>query len=173
MTMPNQQGFYQKTISSDEYVDIAIKNVLTYNAKVADKEILDIDKVKDMQTYLINQCETTCLGCGFINRTKKKFNVADLDANELALFEAAKKYFGSKEEIFGINVERLSARLLEQSVEGEYDSKVSLMNEMLKQKVLNKELKEEDLALSMANYKFQLMLDAVSSSKSRKADFEM
>lgn len=171
--MNQQQGFYQKSISPDEYVDIAIKNVLTYNAKVAEKEILDIDKVKDMQIYLINQCETTCLGCGFINRTKRKFNVATLDDSEKELFEAAKKYFSNREEIFGVNVERLASRLLEQSVEGEYDSKVSIMLEMLKQKIVNKEIREEDLGLMLANYKFQLMLDAVSSAKSRKADFEM
>jgi len=47
------------------------------------------------------------------------------------------------------------------------------MFEMLKQKVVNKEIRESDLSLMLANYKFQLMLDAVSSSKSRKADFEM
>ena len=172
MVMPNQQ-FYQKTISPDEYVDIAIKNVLTFNAKVAEKEIIDLDKVSHMQIYLINQCETTCLGCGFINRTKRKLSIENLDAFEKELFEAAKKYFSSREEIFGVNVERLASRLLEQSIEGEYDSKVSLMTEILKQKIVNKELKEEDFALSIANYKFQLMLSAVSSSKSRKADFEM
>jgi hypothetical protein len=171
--MQGNQSFYQKSISPDEYVDIAIKNVLTYNAKVAEKEILDIDKVKDMQIYLINQCETTCLGCGFINRTKRKLSFETLNPEEKDLFEAAKKYFASREEIFGVNVERLASRLLEQSIEGEYDSKVGLMFEKLKQKVVNKEIKESDLGLMLANYKFQLMLDAVSSAKSRKADFEM
>jgi len=171
--MQGNQSFYQKSISPDEYVDIAIKNVLTYNAKVAEKDILDIDKVKDMQIYLINQCETTCLGCGFINRTKRKFNVADLSDAEKELFEAAKKYFSLKEEIFGANIERLASRLLEQSVEGEYDSKVSIMFERLTQMVKNGEVMESEMPLLLANYKFQLMLDAVSSSKSRRADFEM
>jgi hypothetical protein len=172
MMQPNN-SYYQKSISPDEYVDIAIKNVLTYNAKVAEKEILDLDKVVNLQIYLINQCETTCIGCGFINRTKRKFNAETLNDAERELFEAAKKYFSNREEIFGVNVERLASRLLEQSVEGEYDSKVALMSEILDQKVLKNEIKANDKPLMLANYKFQLMLDAVSSAKSKRADFEV
>lgn len=167
------QSFYQKSISPDEYVDIAIKNVLAFNAKVAEKDVIDLDKIRDMQIYLINQCETTCLGCGFINRTKRRFNPVDLSESEKELFDAAKKYFSQREEIFGANIERLASRLLEQSIEGEYDSKVSIMRERLNQMVVTKEIFENEIPLKIANYKFQLMLDAVSSSKSRKADFEM
>lgn len=165
--------YQTKTISPDEYVDMAIKNVLNYNARVAEKEVFDLAKVMDLQIYLINQCETTCIGCGFINRKKKKLDINNLDEHEKALYEAARKYFSSKEEIFGANVDRLATSMLEQAVEGEYDSKVSLMEARLQVKVDAGELKADSRDMQLANYKFQLMLDAVNSSKSKRADFEV
>lgn len=164
---------YQKAINPDEYVDIALKNVLNYNAKIAEKDVVDLNKVRDMVVYLVNQAENVCVGAGYINKRKRKLDFKDLDEHEQKLYEAAKIYFKSKPNIFGANIERLAARLLEEAVEGEYDSKVRFMRERLKQQVEVKELDEKSMDLQLANYKFQLMLDSVQSTKARRIDMNV
>jgi hypothetical protein len=152
-----------RKIESEEYVDMALKNILNYNASVAEKENLDLEKVKSMQIYLVNQAETVLLGCGFINKKKKRFNADEITVEEQAVFDALKVYYNSKPDIFGINVERFAMRLMEQLVDGEYDSKVNYAREKLKEQVANKELSASSFELQLANYKLQLMLDAVKN----------
>ena len=165
--------YYNKQINHEEYVDIAVKNVLNYNANVAEKDNFDLEKIKDMQIYLINQCESVCIGCGFINKKKKKFNISELDENESELYESLKKYFKSKEEIFGANIERFASRMLQQAVDGEYDSRVALMQTKLDERISSGAIDKQTANLQLANFKFQLILDAISSGKSRRADFEV
>jgi len=166
-------GYTQRAINPDEYVDIALKNVLNYNARIADQQVIDLNKVRDMVVYLVNQAENVCIGSGYINRKKKKLNFDDLNDAEKDLYEAAIKYFKTRKEIFGINIERFASRLLEEAVDGEYDSKVKYMREKLNLSVENKELDSKAADLQLANFKFQLMLDAVQSTKARRADFNV
>lgn len=171
--MSQGNAYFNRQINHEEYVDMAVKNVLEYNAKVAEKDVLDLSKIKDMQIYLINQAETVCIGCGFINKKKKKFNIEELDEHEVELYEALKKYFKSKEEIFGANVERFASRMLQQAVDGEYDSRVAFMRTKLDEAIERKEIDKQTANLQLANFKFQLILDAISSGKARRADFEI
>lgn len=171
--MNDGKNYYNKQINHEEYVDIAVKNVLNYNAKVAEKEVFDLNKIKDMQIYLINQAESVCIGCGFINKKKKKFNVEELSEQEAELYEALKKYFKSKEEIFGANIDRLASKMLQQAVDGEYDSRVAWMRAKLDESIEKGEIDKQTANLQLANFKFQLILDAISSGKSRRADFEI
>jgi len=167
------QSAYQKAINPDEYVDIALKNILTYNARVAEQDSVDLNKVRDMLVYLVNNAENVCLGTGYIIRKKKKFDMEELSESEQALYSAAIAFFKTKENIFGANIERFAARLLEEAVDGEYDSKVKSMKTKLDLRVEEKELDSKAADLQLANYKFQLMLDAVQSTKARKADFHV
>jgi len=169
----NMTTYGQKQINPDEYVDIALKNVLNYNARVAEQNIIDLTKVRDMVVYLVNQAENVCIGSGYINRKRKKLSMEELSVDEKEFYEAAIKYFKSRKEIFGINVERMATRMLEEAVDGEYDSKVRFMKEKLKNGVDGKELDQQQADLQLANYKFQLMLDAVQSSKPKRADFNV
>jgi len=169
----SQSGTYQKAINPDEYVDMTLKNVILYNSKVAEKEVVDLSKVRDMLVYLVNQAENVCIGAGYINRKKRKLSMSDLDEHEQKLYAAAIEYFKSKENIFGINIERMAARLLEEAVDGEYDSKIRFMREKLLNSVELKEIDSKTMDLQLANYKFQLMLDVVQSTKSRRVDFNV
>jgi len=173
--MNNNQnvGYTQRAINPDEYVDLALKSVLNYNAKVADLAVMDLDKVKDTLVFLVNQAENVCIGSGYINRKKRKLETEELCPEEKQLYEAAMVYFKSKTNIFGSNIERLATKLLEEAVDGEYDSKVSFMREKLSSLVEKKELDDRTMDIQLANYKFQLMLDAVQSSKARRGDFNV
>jgi len=168
-----QQGYGAKQINPDEYVDMALKNVLNYNAKLMEQNIIDLNKVKDMVVYLVNLAENVCIGAGYINKKKKKLDMETLDEHETLLYESAMVYFKAQENIFGSNIERFATRLLEQAVDGEYDSKVRYMREKLNASFESKEIDKSTEELQLANYKFQLMLDAVQSSKPRRADFNV
>jgi len=154
-----------RKIEPEEYVDMALKNVLNFNAGVAEKESLDLKHIQNMQIYLINQAETVLLGCGYINRKKKRFNEDELSVEEQMVFDALKNYYATRKELFGANVERYAMRLLEQVVDGEYDSKVNFVDNKLKEQVSKGELDESTKNLYLANYKYRLMLDAVAIGK--------
>lgn len=161
-------SFVQKNsrkIEPEEYVDMALKNVLNFNASVAEKESLDLKHIMNMQIYLINQAETVLIGCGHINRKKKRFNEDELLPEEQKVFDALKDYYSTRKELFGANVERYAMRLLEQVVDGEYDSKVKFVENKLKEQVSKCEIDEQTKNLHLANYKYRLMLDAVAVGK--------
>jgi len=166
------QNIKSRKIEPEEYVDMALKNILNYNASVAEKENLDLEKVKSMQIYLVNQAETVLLGCGFINKKKKRFSADDLTVEEQAVFDALKAYYKTKPEIFGVNIENFAMRLMEQLVDGEYDTKVNFAKEKLKEQVERGELSASSFELQLANYKLQLMLAAVNVNKVKVMDFE-
>jgi len=161
-----------RKIEPEEYVDMALKNILNYNASVAEKENIDLEKIKSMQIYLVNQAETVLLGCGFINKKKKRFVADDLTLEEQAVFDSLKAYYRTKPDIFGVNVEHFAMRLMEQLVDGEYDTKVNYARAMLEEQVAKKELSQSSFELQLANYKLQLMLAAVNVNKIKVMDFE-
>jgi hypothetical protein len=159
-------------LNPDEYMDLAIKNVLMFDAKIVEQPVIDLAKVKELKIYLVNEAENVAVGCGFINREKNKLNIEDLTPEEKDLFEACKKYYKSKENIFGANIERLATKMLAEAVIGRYDARIQHFTTQIEEKISNGHLSETDRNILLCNERFKLILDSIETQKSRKIDFD-
>src|SRR3989304_10381558 len=126
MVLPTQAP---KRVNPDEYVDLAFRSIMDFNASVtkAERLTIDLDKFKDFFNILISQAESICIGAGYIERTKKKLNMDSLSPTEKELYEAAKKFFAEQvpqNKMAAANTEKLARRLLAIPIEGRYDAKI-------------------------------------------------
>jgi hypothetical protein len=161
---------YNKQLNTDEYVDMAIRNVLEVSSKAFEKDSFDLNDVKNMKMLLINELENICIGSSLINKKKHRFDASNMDEHDKDLLEAATKYFANKYGHQGAIAINYAKSFLKANIEGDYDTKVRVAKEQIDSKGKEEGRSQEFCDLQLSNYKLQLILSEIQRRKPKSVE---
>lgn len=165
------RGSFNKQLNTNEYVDVAIKNLLEVSSKAFEKEgQFNLGDIMNMKILLINELENICIGSSLINKKRHKFDPENIDEHDKALLEAAVKYFANKHGYQGAIAVNYAKSFLKANIEGDYDTKVGIAKKQI-DKTSGEEGRKQIFAdLKLANYKLQLILGEIERKKPKSVE---
>ena len=173
----NQQQT-DKKVNPDDFVDLALRNAATYKFQIAQRigvnEQVNMDNFKQFYVMLVNDAESACVGCRFVVRAKRKFVEEELTPIEVELMDALRKYFSATlkpdDPMRALNIEKNARSFLREAIEGFYDSKI---NQRKAEIMADNSIPLKDKDFVLANYRYQLLLESVTSRKVTRMDVNM
>lgn len=159
----------EKKVNPEQLADKVLNNIIDYDFEVATTG--DAQKIADYQTrfvWLVNAAESVCVGSKIISRSDRKVDFEKLSPEEENLLVAARALFSQKvkdSRAKAMNVENLARSLLEEAVESPYDAKLHKKEMECKERMADGKMDDNQVALELARYRFQLMVEAAESKK--------
>ncbi len=158
-------------IQPDKYVDLAITNVLELPSKLIEKEEnFNLDKYVVFHKILMNLLENIAIATGKIKVNKTEYCIDDLNETELELREKLIEYYKKTDVEIGQGAIFKADMVMRFILQGEYISQTSKIEEILNQKIINKEINKDIADAQLNNFKLQLIIKNISRSKIKKVD---
>ena len=167
----SKNSFYSKMLNSNEYIDLAIRNILEVSSKAFEKEgEFKLGDIKQMKILLVNELENICIGANLINKKRHKFDFEKMDEEDKIFYEAAIKYFKNKHGYQGAIAENYAKNFLKANIEGDYDTKIRMARKQIEERAKEKGWSDEFVDLQLSNYKLQMILNEIERRKPKSVE---
>jgi len=160
-------------VSADKYLDMGITNILELPKLMFEKEeVFDVDKYISFNQILVNLLENIAIASNKIKPLKPSVDLDELDSDYQELRVALREFFKKHDPELGAGCVFKADTIMRFILEGEYPTKIKLMEAQLNDKV-KANLIQRDIADSqLANYKLQVIMRSSIRSKARKVDID-
>lgn len=160
-------------VSADKYLDMGITNVLELPKSMFEKEqAFDVDKYMLFNQVLVNLLENVAIASGKIKPLKPSSDMDELPQHFQELREYLRNFFKKHDPELGAGSVFKADMIVRFILEGEYPTRISIMEKKLNDLVDAKKLTREIADSQLANYKLQVIMRSSIRSKARKVDID-
>lgn len=157
-------------VDAEKYLDMCLTQVLEVPGLMIEKQF-DIKQVYRMKRLLTLQLENVALATGKIRLNRLKTDEDEYNENQKEIRMSLINFFKKENPDVGVGAVSKAKSIMKFILEGEYSTKIDLMEQKLEKELKGSDKEVRETAESkLDNYKFQVILSAALSSKPKRVD---